>query len=574
MKKESVYHLSDTPYAFPIKKNTLRLRLRTAKNDLAGCIVLYKDRYARGKEFLSLPLVLICRTEMFDFYGADITLETSRFLYIFRLEDKGGNIFYYDERGFWDNMSKPSGAFQFPYIHTADIYRPVKWAQEGICYQIFPQSFCNGSKLNDPEGVSPWGTEPKYRTFYGGDLQGIIDRLPYLSELGVTFLYLTPIFLSTSPHKYNTDDYYKIDPHFGDAETLAKLVSMCHNLGIKVILDAVFNHCGENFFAFQDVVKNGEKSRYRDWFFIDRFPVDKENVNYITFSNRLRNMPKLNTSNPEVISYLLKAAGYWMKKAKIDGWRLDVCDEVSHVFWKKFRQYVKSINSDAIIIGEIYHQSSAFLRGDEVDGIMNYPLREAVLDFFAERSIDGVRFADEIASKRMLYPDSINRSMLNLIDSHDTERFLTSCGGRVERLKLAEVFQFTYIGIPYFYYGDEVGLDGGKDPGCRKCMIWEPDRQNTGLLKFYKKLIKIRKSNKALVYGGYRQISAAGLFVFERMLEGDRIVVFLNNSDSVVRLNSSALFGKYTDLWMDKTITLGAGTVFQPDTFKILRPAD
>lgn len=572
MKEELIFHLSDAPFAFPTGRGALRVRLRAGKGDLTECTVFLKDRYRWGGPFAVVPMEPVCETERFCYYEADLTLQTSRFLYFFRLKDTEETVRFYNERGFWREEPREPGAFQFPYIAEADLYHPPKWAQEGVCYQIFPQSFCNGDRSNDPENAAPWGSPAEQGVFYGGDLKGIADRLPYLSELGVTFLYLTPVFRSDSTHKYNTDDYLQVDPHFGNTQTLREFVARCHERNIRVVLDAVFNHSGEHFQAFQDVVQNGEHSRYRDWFFIDRFPVDTEKVNYLTFADGLRNMPKLNTSNPEVMEYLLKVTGYWMKQTGIDGWRLDVCDEVSHAFWKKFRTFVRGINPDAAIFGEIHHQSNAFLRGDELDGIMNYPLYDAVLDFFANRSIGGERFADEIASKRMLYSDVMNRSMLNLVGSHDTERFLTACGGRRERLRLAEVFQFTYIGIPYVYYGDEVGLSGGNDPECRGCMPWDPEQQDARLLKFYRRLIRIRRENPVLVYGGYRQISVSPLFAFERAADGDRITVILNNSGYTAGLTDARLFGVYTDLWTGRCVKLERGAAVEPDSFRVLRP--
>jgi cyclomaltodextrinase len=571
MKNESVFHLNDIPFAFPVGEDTLRIRLRTARGSAVECTVFYKDRYDWGTPFLPVPMEMACRTELFDYYEADLRLKTARFQYFFSLKDKDGAVFYYNERGFWQEKPKEVGAFQFPYIAQADLYHATKWAQEGICYQIFPQSFCNGDPTNDPADALPWGAPVTKNAFYGGDLKGILDRLPYLTELGVTFLYLTPVFLSNTPHKYNTDDYMRVDPHFGDNETLKRLVEQCHNNGIRVILDAVFNHCGENFFAFQDVVKNGEKSNYKDWFFLDGFPVDLQKVNYVTFADGVRNMPKLNTSNPEVQDYLLSVAEYWMREVGIDGWRLDVCDEVSHAFWRRFRSRMKSINPEAIMMGEIHHQCGAFLRGDELDGIMNYPLYDAVLDYFAKRSISGERFADEIAAKRMLHPDVINRNMLNLLDSHDTERFLTSCGGRESSLKLAEVFQFTYIGIPYVYYGDEVGLSGGTEPACRACMQWDPAKQNRELLEFFRKLAELRKENRVLVYGGYRQLKASELFAYERTCGRDRIVVLLNNGDTAAAVGEGELCGGYDDLWNGGRVTVNSETVLEPGSFRILR---
>ena len=218
--------------------------------------------------------------------------------------------------------------------------------------------------------------------------------------MGIDLIYLTPIFKSTSNHKYNTADYYDIDPHFGTVELVKELVDKCHERGIRIVFDAVFNHSGSDFFAFEDLLKNQENSKYKDWFFPDEYPVSLDKINYYTFANNVKHMPKLNTSNPEVKDYLLKVGEYWVKEIGIDGWRLDVCDEVDHEFWRAFRKRIKEVNKDAVIVGEIQHEAVSFLNGDELDSIMNYPFKGALVDFFARRSINEKEFDNIITMNR------------------------------------------------------------------------------------------------------------------------------------------------------------------------------
>ncbi|MFT9057164.1 MAG: alpha-glycosidase [Ethanoligenens sp.] len=571
MNTYALYHLSDIPFAYAENEDTLVVRIRAAKGDLSICILRYKDRFDERSPFASMAMRIKGSTVLFDFWEAQLSLETNRYRYFFELRDQSGEILYYGERGVQKELPHGPGAFQFPYIAKADVYKAVQWGQEGIVYQIFPDRFANGDRSNDPEGVRPWGDDVTQDSLFGGDLQGIIDRIPYLKELGTTCLYLTPIFLSSSNHKYNTDDYFQIDPRFGDLATVKNLVNTCHRNGIQMVFDAVFNHCGKEFFAFQDVLRYGERSRYRDWFFIKDFPVDTRRVNYTTFGVRSAYMPKLNTANPEVKAYLLGLTAYWMKTAEIDGWRLDVSDEIDHAFWRDFRKTVKQINPKAIIVGEVMHEASAYLRGEQMDATMNYPFREAAVRFFAQRTISAKQFEEELFANRMLYMDAINRNMWNLIDSHDTERFLTLCGNRIERLECVAVFQFTYIGTPYIYYGDEVGLDGGQDPQCRKCMIWETEKQNIELLSLYHALCKIRTTQPCLVYGEYESLSQNDILAFARTYANERIVVFINHNDEPKVLCNDVLKGDYIDLMSGTTREIDGKVRLEPHAFFILK---
>ena len=249
-------------------------------------------------------------------------------------------------------------------------------------------------------------------------------------------------------------------------------------------------------------------------------------------------MPKLNTNNKEVREYLLKVGEFWIKEIGIDGWRLDVCDEVGHEFWREFRKRVKEAKSDAIIIGEIMHEANSFLKGDQLDGIMNYPFKNAIIDFFAKGIINGREFLDIMAENRVLYMDSITKQMWNLIGSHDTKRIYNECHGNVNRMKLAIAYQFLYIGVPYIYYGDEIGLDGGDDPENRKCMIWDKEKQNRELFDFYKNMINIRKNNKVFTFGNFKEVYCENnIIAFKRVLEKEEVLCVFNNSDDSVLVN-------------------------------------
>jgi glycosidase len=345
-----------------------------------------------------------------------------------------------------------------------------------------------------------------------------------------------------------------MDQQFGNVEKVKELALKCHERNIKIVFDAVFNHSGADFFAFEDIHKNQEKSQYKDWYFIDSFPVEFRKSNYYTFADDIPTMPKFNTANEEVKKYLLDVAKYWIDEVKIDGWRLDVCDEVDHSFWREFKKVVKKNKKEAIIIGEIMHEASSFLKGDQLDGIMNYPFKGAVVDFFGNRTIDAKAFDNILSINRNVYMDSITRQMWNLVGSHDTQRFLTECDDKVERMKLAIAFQFSYIGVPYIYYGDEVGLNGGEEPESRKCMIWNEEKQNKELVNFYKMLISIRKNNPTLIYGTYRTLYCQrNILIFERIYKDQKIIIAINNNDEQNDVELS-LNGNVQDLFTSELL--------------------
>lgn len=415
------------------------------------------------------------------------------------------------------------------------------WVSRSVFYQIFPERFANGDPSNDPPVTVPWDARPTTGNFFGGDLQGVIDRSGYLANLGITAVWFNPIFDSVSNHKYDTRDYRRIDPHFGDLSTFRRMVEVLHGLGIRVVLDGVFNHTGDEFWAFQDVVQRGTDSPYYDWYDIWRWPVTRKPLSYRAWAG-YPDMPKLNHDNPEVQQYVFDTVRSWMQHG-VDGWRLDVANEVPHAFWREFRKVVKNANPDAYLVGEIWQNGEPWLRGDEFDAVMNYRFRDAVLQFVALRRIPPTEFDARLSQIRADYPGPIFYALLNLLGSHDTERFLTAAGGDVRRLKLAALFQMTYPGAPIVYYGDEVGLQGRRDPDSRRSFPWDPERQDQDqdLLAWYRTLIALRRSNPVLLGGDVRTILAddtTGVYAYVREAssagnaEPSLAIVVLNNSDA------------------------------------------
>ncbi|MBW9149201.1 alpha-glycosidase [Clostridium sp. CM028] len=573
MNKHAIYHITETPYAYGRDLNTLVLRLRTAKDDVKKCNLYYKDRYNWDDPYDVIEMKITAQADLFDYFETEVSVERNRYRYYFELIDWDNNIICFDERGFRDKTPdlKEITAFQFAYLAEGDLYEEAPWLQESVVYQIFPDRFYNGDKRNDQENTSKWGSVVNTESMFGGTIKGVIDKLDYLEELGVNLVYLTPIFKSTSNHKYNTADYYGIDPQFGTLDTAKELIKKCHEKGMKIIFDAVFNHSGSDFFAFEDLLDKQEASKYKDWYFIDSYPVSTDTVNYYTFADDVSTMPKLNTHNSEVREYLLKVGEYWVKEIGIDGWRLDVCDEVDHDFWRAFSKVVKAANKDAVIVGEIMHEANSFLKGDQLDSIMNYPFKSALVDFFANRSIAAEEFDNILSSNRTLYMSSITRQLWNLMGSHDTKRFLTECEDNIDRMKLAIAFQFCYQGVPYIYYGDEIGLNGGEDPQCRKCMIWDVEKQNIELFNHYKTMISLRKNNSALIYGGYKKLYCKdNVLVFERSYEGDSLLIAINNSDEEYNVKLS-LDNTAIDIFTSQETKLNNGLILDPMEFKILK---
>lgn len=548
MIREALYHCSKSNYAYAENENELRIRFRTAKDDIDKVRLFWgvKFDWANKK---SAEMTKLYSDHYFDYYQCNIRQQDMRLGYYFEVCKEDEKL-YYTEAGIlkeFDDERAHTLFFQYPIIHSADLLREPGWYKKAVFYQIFVERFENGNPDISPEKLTDWNQFPTPQSFFGGDLEGIIRHLDYLEELGITALYLTPIFKSDSNHKYDTVDYMEIDEHFGDKETFRQLVESAHKKGIRIILDAVFNHCSYLFAPFQDVMKNGVLSEYKDWFFIHDYPVNRKEMNYEVFAN-VEYMPRLNTANAKVQQYLFSVVHYWSTEFHIDGWRLDVADEPSHIFWRKFREVIKEINSEMVLIGEVWHNAMPWLMGDQFDTVMNYPVTNQAVNYFAKERIDAKEFTENICARLAEYPDAINRMMFNLLDSHDTERFLFLSKEKTESLMNAAAFQFGYVGVPCIYYGTETGITGGYDPGCRRGFDWNPVHWNTELRKWYQKLIQLKKTEEALSSDNISFHSNSKLFIMERGREEHAIFVVINQTDEEQYLPEFLQDSRYQNL--------------------------
>lgn len=534
---EAIYHRPKDNYAYACTESEIHIRIRTKKNDIKTASLLHGDPYHwESGEWIyeKKDMTLTGTDQLFDYWFASLTPPFRRLRYGFMLNDENEEIFY-GEKGFSQDPPLDIGDyFCFPFLNPIDVFKAPDWVKDTVWYQILPERFANGNRENDPAGTLEWGSaEPSRSNFFGGDLEGVIENIPYLKELGISGIYFTPIFKAFSNHKYDTIDYFEIDPQFGTKETLKELIAKCHENGMKVMLDAVFNHSGFYFPQFQDVLEKGADSPYSNWFHTKEFPLDTKSTppNYDTFAFEA-SMPKLNTENKDVRSYLLEVGRYWVKEFDIDGWRLDVANEVDHQFWRDFRKEVKAVKPDLYILGEIWHDSMPWLRGDQFDAVMNYPFTTNMINLFAKQSITPARFIENLTSVIHMYPKTVTEVNFNLVGSHDTPRILTECGEDIRKLKQIFSFMLSFPGTPCIYYGDEIGMTGEQDPGCRKCFPWEQDAHNEELFHHVKKHVSLRRSHPLLANEGNLSFLPSdlndGFIAFTKSNGEDTLFILMN----------------------------------------------
>lgn len=467
------------------------------------------------------------------------------------------------------------------------------WVRDAVFYQIFPDRFATSARVAKPGPLEPWDAPPTHHGFKGGDLIGIAEHLPYLEQLGVNALYLTPIFSSASNHRYHTYDYLQVDPLLGGNDALRVLLDAAHDRDMRVILDGVFNHTGRGFWPFHHVLETGARSPYRRWFHFDQealeaglpvlaypgaiarsgaavdepAPGETSPERDGTWSLRrlgyrawwdLPALPKLNTDEPEVREYLLSVAEHWIRFGA-DGWRLDVPAEIQdETFWQEFRRRVRAVNPEAYLVGEIWRLAPDWLRGDRFDALMNYPLAEAILSFTGADHLDdevlrthhefgpnvwptdGPEFVQRVRSTLDAYDPAVTSVQLNLLDSHDSPRFHTFVGGDRPSYRLAVFLQATLPGAPCIYYGDEIGMEGAHDPGCRGGFPWDEEAWDGDLRAFVAAAMSLRHAEPALRRGEITFVGAGGRAVaFERRLGDRRLLVAVNAGETPATLDVS-----------------------------------
>lgn len=369
--------------------------------------------------------------------------------------------------------------FIYPWMNRADIMKVPEWAENIVWYQIFPDRFCRKNPGEKRHSCREWACQEDatWKEFYGGDLAGIRSRLAYIADLGVGGIYLNPILWSDSNHRYDTIDYHSVEPDIGTEEELKALITEAHALGLRVMIDAVFNHCGAKCALWQDVLEKGPQSDYYHWFCVNRWPIDEQTHatkqgDYFSFAF-VDNMPKFDTSEPDVMEYLTGIAKHWVCEWKVDGIRFDVGNEISHAFLKHLRLELKKCNPKLFLLGEIWHDAFPWLLGDEYDSTMNYPFLACVNNFWADKTQSGTDFMHGINQCYSMYYEQVDRVLFNLLDSHDTDRLMERCHGNADTFLAQLAILFTMQGAPGIYYGTEIGMDGGGTKANRKCMPWE-----------------------------------------------------------------------------------------------------
>ncbi len=532
------YHEPKSYMAYQYDEDTIHLRLFVAKGTAEQVALIYGDPFLyrknqEGARSAWRPFGdgVLCEkvgeTDAHDVFFIAVKPKYRRMKYAFLIDHK----WLYGAKELIDLDVHPElryhlfSYFNFPFLNNEDLYQAPKWASEQVWYSIFPDRFHNGQPELEKPGIAPWGQMESVRndSFFGGDLQGITEKLPYLHALGFTGIYLTPIFTADTAHKYDTIDYLTIDPAFGSQEDFKAMVSVAHALDMKVMLDAVFNHCSIRHPFFLDVIEKGQDSPYYDGFYIidseqpvlpvsiealknnpreavRELDLTPETLNYRTFAFTPY-MPKMNPMHPLIKAHLFAVVKYWMEEMNVDGWRLDVSNEIPHAFWREFRQLVKSINQDAYIVGENWDNANAWLGGEQFDAVMNYEILFPIWQFFGRSqdfpAIDALTFTERIVKVLNHYPLNVLENMYNLVDSHDTTRIATLCQNKTDLIKLVYLFLFTFPGSPSVFYGGEIGLEGGHDPDNRRCMPWDESAHAHPLKSFMQRLIGLRKDTAA-----------------------------------------------------------------------------
>ena len=593
METAAFYHRPESEYCYIYAPGHVHVRLRTKKGDVA------KVGFIKGDPFIlhlnkwyeeELQMEKIASTDLHDYWMIDTDEYVKRMAYAFHIYGEDGSDVIYNDRGVYpyikETLENSGLYFRLPYFHESDRFKAPEWVKETVWYQIFPERFSNGDKKNDPENVLEWDSRDVLtRTdFYGGDIQGIMDKLDYLQDLGINGLYLTPIFRAPSNHKYDTTDYYEVDPDFGDKALFRSFVEEAHKRGMRVMLDAVFNHIGAESTQWRDVAEYQEESRYKDWFFIKEHPVPSaeeirnrppetiehvENLPYETYAY-VPMMPKINTHNPEVQEYLLNIATYWIKEFDIDGWRLDVANEVDHAFWRKFNEACLAVKPDLYILGEIWTSSRSWLDGEQFHGVMNYSLVGNIIDYFVEKQIPTRKMANVLNEQLMQYRKQTQETMFNMLDSHDVPRILTMANGDIDLVKATLTFMFMMHGTPCIYYGTEVGMMGGADPQNRRCMVWDEEQQDRVMYDFTKELIAFRKEFQPLLSYGFLKwdivLDEEKVVGVKRHIGDEALIAYFNQGEEDFTIekdpNAKVVFGR-------RNTETETGSVLEPNGFSI-----
>ena len=584
-------------------------------------VLLPRDGYVKGvvavfnkdnEKSLSFELTDDCNNLEGNFYtrSAQVALEEGLYFYHFIMYTvEGERILHNIGDGFGDFSPKKGADFQLTVYEKG--FQTPKHTRGGIIYQIFPDRFAKGENNlpypSDRYIKTNWKEKPEYtqtddfkclgNDYYCGNLKGIEEKLDYIASLGVTMIYLNPIFEAHSNHRYNTADYFKIDPLLGSEEDFVSLCAKAKKKGIDIILDGVFSHTGADSVYFNAKKRYGEggaynnkESKYYSWY---KFKNDDKN--YHSWWG-VKSLPEVNENDPNFTEFITGEKGvidYWMKKGAA-GFRLDVADELPDEFLDKVRIAVKRENPNGYLLGEVWEDATnkishggrrRFLRGSQLDSVMNYPFADAIINFICGGN--GKDFAESVMSILENYPPEALHNLMNHIGTHDTARILTRLAGEPangrkrdwqanqhltinqyekgkKMLRMAALLQYTLVGIPSIYYGDEAGLTGYGDPFCRATYPW--GNEDAELLDFYKTLGAARRKCSAFKEGCLEFLAVGlGYVLFKRYDENSSAIIGINRWSDAEQITTDLDLSEYKTIFgnapTENTITINGENI-------------
>ena len=539
---------------YALDKDRLIVKLETGK-EVSNVILYANDPYVGtfGEAWYGEPIKMkLVRELKYSFvWEVEVAPKFKRLQYYFEISCDDERVCLLED-GLYSDLQDTAGRivqyFKYAWLNGADVCEVPKWAENLAWYQIFPDRFCRADGVKSSLDILQWGVEnsARFNTFYGGNITGITEKLEYIKDLGIGGIYLTPIMLSNTNHRYNVNDYTCVDPDLGGKSALTELIKKAHGIGLKIMLDAVFNHCGKDFFAWRDVEKNGAKSKYYDWFFINdpEFASKSGNTKdgrYFSFSFEAY-MPKLNTNNPEVADYFINVCKDWVALG-VDGIRFDVGNEISHTFLKKLRLELKALKPDLFLLGEIWHRAQAWLLGDEYDSIMNFQFLESVNDFYIDKKQTARDLMYSLNENYNNYYRQINGVLFNMLDNHDVDRAVTRCNSQ-DSLLQELVILMTMPGSPCIYYGTETALGGVvRENRNRRCMDWNgiDNGKYDEMLSEFKKITALRQIfapfKNADIEWRFSEIDRVIDYIWSNA-DGHKLEIVLNASECDVRFET------------------------------------
>ena len=470
------------------------IRLKTGY-DIDRVWLVYNDPYVYHNgcwQVKSVEMKVTGRTDQRKIFSTEVECPTRRIKYFFVLRC-GNEEYQYTELGFtqgYDIAYLP--CFFIPYVDDDMRFEQANWVKDTVWYQIMPRRFASADTNKDPN-LNPWDDQNL------GVLKGITAKLDYLCDLGINGLYLNPIYLGRSYHKYDVIDYKKIDPDLGTEEDFLKLCHEAHKRKMRVMLDISFTHCSRQNIIWQDVEKNGKSSKYYHWFRIDSQQKSDKSLKYETFAFE-RDMPKFNTENDDLIKFFAhQVIEFWMKKAGVDAWRIDVANEISDKMFFYVKKIMIETKSDSYMVGEIWHNATEWIHEQKLDGVTDYALSRAILSYINSPKHSDWEYRCSITKLMYSYSPEQLEGCMSLLDSHDTQRLRTTFGDDKRKFKLALFLLLTFTGTPSLYYGTERYMSGGPDPDCRRYPCWN---DNTLVVKeiynFVKRMLQLRREHLEL----------------------------------------------------------------------------